>query len=83
MSCLTTGGPDNEQGATLKINQKILGGAKKREKMPNLPESLALELILAEVHVLPRTLGQTKYGLSKMSRQTTQKLTPFLQNQGL
>lgn len=48
MSCLITGGPDKEHGAALKANREDLGGAHKREKATNLPESLVLEYFLAE-----------------------------------
>ena len=48
MTCLRAGGPDKECGATLKTNQEDLGGANRREEITNLPESLALESILAE-----------------------------------
>ena len=43
-SCLTAGSPDE----ALKANQEHLGEARGREEMTNLPESLALESILAE-----------------------------------
>ena len=37
-----------ELDAALKTNQKNVGGAKRREDMINLPESLVLKTVLAE-----------------------------------
>lgn len=73
-----TGGLDKKHGASLKTNQKNLGGARRREEKINLPEPSGLNSILAKRRMPSRmTLSQTKNEPSKMTGQRTWKLTPF------
>lgn len=46
--CITAGGPDKEQGASLKTNQEDVGEANRSEETTNLPGSLLPEYILAK-----------------------------------
>lgn len=79
MSCLTTGGLIKEHAAALKTNREDVGGAKRREETTSLPESLALELILAGRYVHARKdPGPDQVSAEQDDRpETTQKLTPF------
>ena len=73
-----TGGPDNGHGEALKTKREDLRGANRRGETTKFPESLVLDSILAErVGTLPRrTLGQIKYGLSKMIGQRQPRNLP-------
>ena len=73
------GGPYKEHRAALKTNSENVGETKRREEATYIPESFALESMLAERCVPHQKDPEPEQIWAKQDDwpETTQKLTPF------